>query len=55
MRLSEVGELGLLAELERRGLAQRIEHDAVVETVRIALHHETMRDAKTIEQLQKLV
>jgi thiamine-monophosphate kinase len=28
MRLSEVGELGLLAELERRGLAQRIEHDA---------------------------
>jgi thiamine-monophosphate kinase len=28
MRLSEVGELGLLGELERRGLAQRIEHDA---------------------------
>ena len=28
MRLSEVGELGLLAELERRGLAQHIEHDA---------------------------
>jgi thiamine-monophosphate kinase len=28
MRLSEVGELGLLAELERRGLAQGIEHDA---------------------------
>ena len=28
MRLSEAGELGLLAELERRGLAQRIEHDA---------------------------
>src|SRR5919198_6130770 len=28
MRLSEVGELGLLAELERRGLAQAIEHDA---------------------------
>ncbi len=28
MRLSEVGELGLLAELERRGLAQRIENDA---------------------------
>ena len=28
MRLSEVGEFGLLAELERRGLAQRIEHDA---------------------------
>jgi thiamine-monophosphate kinase len=28
MRLSDVGELGLLAELERRGLAQRIEHDA---------------------------
>src|SRR5690348_18325523 len=27
MRLSELGELGLLAELERRGLAQRIEHD----------------------------
>jgi thiamine-monophosphate kinase len=28
MRLSELGELGLLAELERRGLAHRIEHDA---------------------------
>jgi thiamine-monophosphate kinase len=28
MRLAELGELGLLAELERRGLAQRIEHDA---------------------------
>ena len=28
MRLSQVGELGLLAELERRGLAQAIEHDA---------------------------
>ena len=28
MQLSEVGELGLLAELERRGLAQRIENDA---------------------------
>ena len=28
MRLSELGELGLIAELERRGLAQRIEHDA---------------------------
>jgi thiamine-monophosphate kinase len=28
MRLAEVGELGLLAELERRGLAQHIEHDA---------------------------
>jgi thiamine-monophosphate kinase len=28
MRLSEVGELGLLAELERRGLAQSIENDA---------------------------
>jgi len=28
MRLSELGEAGLLAELERRGLAQRIEHDA---------------------------
>jgi thiamine-monophosphate kinase len=27
MRLSEVGELGLLAELERRGLARGIEHD----------------------------
>ncbi len=30
MRLSEVGELGFLAELERRGLAQAIEHDAAV-------------------------
>ena len=28
MRLSELGELGLLAELERRGLTQGIEHDA---------------------------
>ena len=28
MRLSDLGELGFLAELERRGLAQRIEHDA---------------------------
>jgi thiamine-monophosphate kinase len=27
MRLSELGEFGLLAELERRGLAQRIQHD----------------------------
>ena len=28
MKLSELGELGLLAELERRGLASKIEHDA---------------------------
>jgi thiamine-monophosphate kinase len=28
VRLSELGELGLLAELEQRGLAQRIENDA---------------------------
>src|SRR5438094_3822081 len=28
MRLSELGEAGLLAELERRGLAQDIGHDA---------------------------
>jgi thiamine-monophosphate kinase len=28
MQLSELGELGLLAELERRGLAKGIEHDA---------------------------
>jgi thiamine-monophosphate kinase len=28
MQLSELGELGLLAELERRGLAHGIEHDA---------------------------
>src|SRR4051812_35001947 len=28
MRLSDVGEVGLLAELERRGLAEAIEHDA---------------------------
>jgi thiamine-monophosphate kinase len=28
-RLSEVGELGLLAELERRGLVQDVEHDAL--------------------------
>src|SRR5690349_5480436 len=30
MQLSELGELGLLAELERRGLAHRIEHDAAL-------------------------
>jgi thiamine-monophosphate kinase len=30
MKLSELGELGLLDELERRGLAQAIEHDAAV-------------------------
>jgi len=30
MRLSELGEVGLLTELERRGLAQRIENDAAV-------------------------
>jgi len=29
VRLSELGELGLLAELERRGLAEEIENDAV--------------------------
>ena len=28
MKLEEVGEFGLLAELERRGLAHGIEHDA---------------------------
>ena len=30
MRLADAGELGLLAELERRGLARRIENDAAV-------------------------
>src|SRR5512133_2173444 len=30
MRLADVGELGLLAELERRGLAVRIDNDAAV-------------------------
>ncbi|MFL5964620.1 MAG: thiamine-phosphate kinase [Gaiellaceae bacterium] len=30
MQLSELGELGLLAELERRGLVTGIEHDAAV-------------------------
>ncbi len=30
MRLDEIGEFGLLAELERRGLARGIEHDAAV-------------------------
>jgi thiamine-monophosphate kinase len=30
MRLDETGELGLLAELERRGLARGIEHDATL-------------------------
>jgi thiamine-monophosphate kinase len=29
-RLGDIGELGLLAELERRGLARRIENDAAV-------------------------
>ena len=29
-RLADIGELGLLAELERRGLASRIENDAAV-------------------------
>jgi thiamine-monophosphate kinase len=29
-RLSEIGELGLLAELERRGLVSGVEHDAAV-------------------------
>jgi hypothetical protein len=28
MQLSELGELGLLAELERRGVARGIDHDA---------------------------
>src|SRR6266496_6577686 len=28
MQLSELGELGLIAELERRGLARGIDHDA---------------------------
>jgi thiamine-monophosphate kinase len=28
MRLSDIGELGLLAELERRGLARQVENDA---------------------------
>jgi len=30
VRLSEIGEFGFLAELERRGLARTIEHDAAV-------------------------
>jgi thiamine-monophosphate kinase len=30
MRLSQLGELGLLGELERRGLVQRVEHDAAL-------------------------
>ena len=30
MRLSETGELGLLAELERRGLIVGVEHDAAM-------------------------
>jgi thiamine-monophosphate kinase len=30
MRLSELGEFGLIAELERRGLVERIENDAAV-------------------------
>ena len=30
MRLGDLGELGLLAELETRGLASQLEHDAAV-------------------------
>src|SRR6476660_122025 len=30
MRLSQLGELGLLAELERRGLIVGVEHDAAL-------------------------
>src|ERR671934_2659355 len=57
MRLSELGELGLLAELERRGLARGIEHDAaqleqgvvvtqdaLVENVHFRLDWTTYRD-----------
>jgi thiamine-monophosphate kinase len=57
MRLSELGELGLLAELERRGLARGIEHDtasladgvvvtqdALVEGVHFRLDWTTWRD-----------
>ncbi len=41
MRLGDVGELGLLAELERRGLAVRIENDAA----RLACGHVITQDA----------
>jgi thiamine-monophosphate kinase len=57
MRLSELGELGLLAELERRGLASGIEHDvaelgdglvvtqdALVEDVHFRLEWTTYRE-----------
>jgi thiamine-monophosphate kinase len=56
MRLSELGEFGLLAELERRGLARGIEHDAaqvaglvvtqdaVVEGIHLRLDWTTWRD-----------
>src|SRR4051794_35881794 len=30
MKLSQLGEIGLLAELERRGLIQGVEHDAAL-------------------------
>jgi thiamine-monophosphate kinase len=56
MKLSQLGELGLLAELERRGLAERIENDvaeldglvltqdALVEDVHFRLDWLTWRD-----------
>lgn len=57
MKLSELGEFGLLAELERRGLAHGIEHDAaelpgglvvtqdaLVECVHFRLHRMPWRD-----------
>jgi len=42
MRLSELGELGLLAELERRGLVQGIEHDAAVLDGRVVVTQDAL-------------
>ena len=44
MKLSQLGEVGLLAELERRGLAQGIEHDAAQVGELIVTHDALVED-----------